>query len=173
MYFSVLSKSTVRILYFDLHRGLADLSRKSIDKQGISKKFLDYIHSLDKTVGERALGPDQTLSSKIQTTVGQAAQQARAVDEQKGFSKIANDVCYYIENHASSNTHSFSLQYYQKAIASPFGQKVKAFYTDTSKQVLDIHEEARRIADQEKAHAAQVAAETPQPATSAAPEPKA
>ena len=33
-----------------------------------------------------------------------------------------------------------------KALASPFGQKVKAFYTETSKQVLDIHEEARRIA---------------------------
>lgn len=37
-----------------------------------------------------------------------------------------------------------------KAITSPLGQKVKVFYTDTSKQVLDIHEEARRIADHEK-----------------------
>jgi len=37
-----------------------------------------------------------------------------------------------------------------KAITSPLGQKVRSFYTDTSKQVLDIHEEARRIADHEK-----------------------
>ena len=35
-------------------------------------------------------------------------------------------------------------------IMSPLGQKVRAFYTDTSKQVRDIHEEARRIADHEK-----------------------
>lgn len=112
------------------------------------------------------MGPDQTLSSKIHTTVGQAAQQARAVDEQKGFSKIANDVRTDNPN-TSSNTHHLPSQYYQKAISSPLGQKVKAFYTDTSKQVLDIHEEARRIADQEKARAAQ-AAEIPQPAASPA-----
>ena len=41
-------------------------------------------------------------------------------------------------------------QYYAKALSSPFGQKVKAFYTTTSKQVLDIHEEARRIAEAHK-----------------------
>lgn len=45
-------------------------------------------------------------------------------------------------------------QYYTRALSSPFGQKVKAFYTSTSKQVLDIHEEARRIAETQKAGAA-------------------
>ena len=40
------------------------------------------------------------------------------------------------------------LQYYSRALSSPFGLKVKAFYTTTSKQVLDIHEEARRIASE-------------------------
>ena len=33
---------------------------------------------------------------------------------------------------------------------SPLGQNVREFYTNTSKQVRDIHEEARRIADHEK-----------------------
>ncbi|KAF9485892.1 hypothetical protein BDN70DRAFT_823224 [Pholiota conissans] len=128
-------------------------------ERGISKRFLTYIQNLDKTVGEKTLGPDQTLSAKLQTTVDQATQHARAVDEQKGFSKIAQD-------------------YYQKAIASPFGQKVKAFYTTTSKQVKDIHEEARRIADEEHARHApkEVPAEAnsgsaavPNPTTQAAP----
>lgn len=41
-------------------------------------------------------------------------------------------------------------QYYLKAISSTFGQRVRAFYTESSKQVQDIHEEARRIADHEK-----------------------
>lgn len=45
-------------------------------------------------------------------------------------------------------------QYYAKALASPLGQKVKAFYTTTSKQILDIHDEARRIADDQKANTA-------------------
>jgi hypothetical protein len=41
-------------------------------------------------------------------------------------------------------------QYLSQALASPFGQKVKSFYTTTSKQVVDIHEEARRIATEQK-----------------------
>lgn len=43
------------------------------------------------------------------------------------------------------------LQYYTKALATPLGQKVKQFYTVADKQVRDIHEEARRIADNHKA----------------------
>ncbi|QRW06407.1 hypothetical protein RhiLY_05406 [Ceratobasidium sp. AG-Ba] len=42
------------------------------------------------------------------------------------------------------------VQDYTKAIQSLFGQKVYAFYTSTSKQVLDIHEEAKRIASDTK-----------------------
>ncbi|KDR82635.1 hypothetical protein GALMADRAFT_238067 [Galerina marginata CBS 339.88] len=124
------------------------------NKQGISKRFLNYFQSLDKAVGQRALGPDQTITAKLQTTVDSATQQARAMDEEKGLSKTAND-------------------YYQSAITSPFGQKVKAFYTDTSKQVLDIHEEARRIADQQKSTTASSSTTTANPVGSAAiPDPK-
>jgi len=103
-----------------------------IDNQkGISKRFLSYLSSLDSTLGAKALGPDQTISSKVQTTLNTATDKAREVDEQRGFSKIAGD-------------------YYAKAISSPLGQKFLSFYTTTSKQVVDIHEEARRIADQRK-----------------------
>ncbi|KAF9534521.1 hypothetical protein CPB83DRAFT_782156 [Crepidotus variabilis] len=112
-----------------------DILQRAIDidsKQGISKRFLSYFHTFDKTVGEKALGPDQTVSAKVQSTLNTATQQARSIDEQKGISKTAND-------------------YYASAISSPFGQRVFAFYTSTSKQVVDIHEEARRIADEMKA----------------------
>lgn len=63
-----------------------------LEKHGISRRFLDYFQSLDKTIGERALGQQQTVSGKVHATVEQATKQARAVDEQRGFSKIANDV---------------------------------------------------------------------------------
>ncbi|KAM6494121.1 hypothetical protein JOM56_010482 [Amanita muscaria] len=111
-----------------------DIIRRLIDvdaQQGISKRFLSYMQHLDTTVGARALGPDQTLSAKLQATVQSATEQARAIDQQKGFSKIANN-------------------YYESALSSPLGQKVKLFYTTTSKQVKDIHDEARRITDQQK-----------------------
>ncbi|KAJ7695712.1 hypothetical protein B0H17DRAFT_1055304 [Mycena rosella] len=101
-------------------------------KQGISKRFLSYLQSVDTAVGTRALGPDQTISGKVASTVTAATQQARSVDEQKGISKTAGD-------------------YYTKALSSPFGAKVRTFYTTTSKQVFDIHEEATRIAAEHKA----------------------
>lgn len=63
-----------------------------VAKQGISKRFLSYFHSLDTSIGARALGPDQTISGKVQSTVNAATQQAKSVDEQKGFTKTANDV---------------------------------------------------------------------------------
>jgi len=104
-------------------------------KQGISTRFLNYMQQFDKAAGSRALGPDKTLSGKVQETFSQATSQARSVDEQKGYTKVAHE-------------------YYSKAISSPLGQQVLAFYTSTSKQILDIHAEARRIADQHKAASA-------------------
>jgi len=110
-------------------------------QKGISKRFLSYFQSFDTTLGQKALGPDQTISGKVHETFKSAHQSAKSIDEQRGITKTAND-------------------YYSKALASPFGQRVRDFYTTTSKQVLDIHEEARRLADQ---HKPQTQAETQAP----------
>ncbi|KAF9235182.1 hypothetical protein BU15DRAFT_78277 [Melanogaster broomeanus] len=96
------------------------------NKHGISNKFLSYMNNLDTSIGQRALGPDQTVSGKVQSTLKEAHTRAKSVDEQKGYSKAAHG-------------------YYSKALSSPFGQSVLSFYTNTSKQVRDIHEEALRI----------------------------
>lgn len=61
-------------------------------KKGISQRFLTYFHSLDKGIGERALGPDQTISSRVTTGLQTATEQAKTVDEQKGISKSLGDV---------------------------------------------------------------------------------
>ncbi|EIN12344.1 hypothetical protein PUNSTDRAFT_130597 [Punctularia strigosozonata HHB-11173 SS5] len=103
-------------------------------KNGISSRFLSYIKHIDSTLGAKALGPDQTISGKVSTHVNAGVQQAKAFDEQKGITAKASD-------------------YYSKAFSSPYGQKVREFYTTTSKQVLDIHEEALRIKAQHAATA--------------------
>ncbi|KAJ3485840.1 hypothetical protein NLI96_g4663 [Meripilus lineatus] len=97
------------------------------NKQGISRRFLSYFQSLDTSLGARALGPGKTISGGLQGTIAHA----KEVDEQKGYSKQATD-------------------YYSRALSSPLGQRVKEFYTSTSKQIHDIHDEARRIADTHK-----------------------
>ncbi|KAI3611054.1 protein vip1 [Moniliophthora roreri] len=123
-------------------------------KRGISQRFLSYIQSIDTSLGARALGPEKTISGKVQETVNAATQQAKTIDEQKGISKTAGD-------------------YYSKALTSPWGQTVLKYYTTTSKQVLDIHEEAKRIAAHRDTPAGapetQGSGEAPNPTTQAAP----
>ncbi|KIP03352.1 hypothetical protein PHLGIDRAFT_110974 [Phlebiopsis gigantea 11061_1 CR5-6] len=102
------------------------------NQKGISSRFLTYIQSLDTTLGQKALGPDQKISAAVGTKLAQAHERARSIDQQNGISTKAGD-------------------YYSRALSSPWGLKVKAFYTSTSKQVLDIHEEARRIASEHHA----------------------
>jgi hypothetical protein len=65
--------------------------------QGISSRFLNFIQGLDKTAGEKAIGPEKTLSGKVYETVTpvvqQVSTQAREVDQQRGITKTASD--YY------------------------------------------------------------------------------
>jgi len=107
--------------------------------QGISKRFLNYFQHLDKSVGHHAIGPGQTISGQLQASMDAATQHAKGLDAQGGYSKSAHE-------------------YYKKAIASPMGLQVRNFYTTTSKQIWDIHEEARRISSQQKEKAAKDAA---------------
>ncbi|KAF8208590.1 hypothetical protein K438DRAFT_1436055, partial [Mycena galopus ATCC 62051] len=110
------------------------------NKHGISSRFLSYLTHLDKTIGEKAIGREKTVSEKVTETVTnvttQVTTQARAIDEQRGISKTATD--YFVP-------------YYTKASTSSWGEKVRAFYTTTSKQAFDIHEEAKRISAEQKA----------------------
>ncbi|KAK1925613.1 hypothetical protein DB88DRAFT_484502 [Papiliotrema laurentii] len=108
-------------------------------KQGISTRFLDFFHSLDKSVGAKVVGEDKTVSEKINEHAAAVVGKAREVDQNRGVSAKFSD-------------------YYHKVLGTPIGQRVHSFYTTTQKQVLDVHEEARRIADEKKA--AQAAAGT-------------
>jgi hypothetical protein len=126
-----------------------DILQRAIEfdkSKGISKRFLSFLHNLDSTVGAKVGGEGATLSNvvtakvtpivsdvqaKVQPVVNDGVNRARTLDEQQGLSRTASG-------------------YYASAIASPLGQKVRAFYTTTTKQVIDIHEEARRIADSNK-----------------------
>lgn len=112
-------------------------------KQGISSNVINFFNSIDHNVGKRVVGENQTVSGKIGEQASQVIAKTKEVDQNRGVSSTFKD-------------------YYTKLIGTPVGQKVHSFYTTTQKQVLDVHEEARRIAD-EKKQAATVA----QPAATA------
>ncbi|KAJ9107563.1 hypothetical protein QFC21_001022 [Naganishia friedmannii] len=102
-------------------------------KQGISARFMQYINQLDNKVGETVVGhPDQKASTILAGHLGAAVHKTKEFDEQKGITARIMDV-------------------YSKALNSNTGQKVLQFYTSTTKGVLDVHEEAKRIASEKKA----------------------
>jgi hypothetical protein len=127
--------------------------QKAIDvdqKQGISSRFLAFLGQVDKKAGERLVGEGQTLSSRLHDQAHTTYVKAREADQQRGVS-------------------STFLNYYSKALATPVGQRVSQFYNEASKTVLDVHEEAKRLAQQKKAASGAVTPSEPAaPAQSAA-----
>lgn len=110
--------------------------QKAIDldtKHGISSKFITYIKQLDTGVGKKT--GEQPLSSQLYEKAQGLFGKAKEIDNQKGISEKST---------------SWFGPYYQKALDSPYAAKVQNFYTNASKQVLDVHEEALRIAAQKK-----------------------
>ncbi|KAL3956246.1 hypothetical protein ACCO45_009092 [Purpureocillium lilacinum] len=83
--------------------------------------------------------------------VGDAAiERAIDLDTKHGVSnRFATDQSYGISNRANSLLTGIS-SYFEKASNTPTGKKLVKFYTDGSRQVQDIHNEARRLADLKK-----------------------
>lgn len=72
---------------------------RSLDTQGISKRFLNYFQHLDKSVGHHAIGPGQTITGKLQAGMEAATQHAKGLDAQGGYSKSAHEVSVYFPFH--------------------------------------------------------------------------
>ncbi|KAH9811503.1 hypothetical protein DFH28DRAFT_1062941 [Melampsora americana] len=104
----------------------------ALDQQhGISNKFLNYFKKIEtKFKNQEKPTEDST----------QATTKAEGVDPQTGAPNKFGSLL------------SMGRQYYEKALASPHGAKVREFYTKTSKQVLDVHAEAKRIAEEKAGH---------------------
>ena len=67
----------------------------------------------------------------------------------------------------------FVAQYYERALSTPFGSKVQAFYTNTAKQIQDIHEEAARLAGWHKSNVVESDVVEPAPPAGGEPSSKA
>ncbi|KAI9778877.1 MAG: hypothetical protein M1839_007840 [Geoglossum umbratile] len=83
-----------------------------------------------------------TTALKVFDSKYQATNKARSMDNTCGVTKTAGAGWRGI-NH-----------YFEKALGTPTGQRVRTFYTQSEKQALDIHNEARRLANLRKSEAA-------------------
>ncbi|KAL2759995.1 hypothetical protein ACRALDRAFT_1060049 [Sodiomyces alcalophilus JCM 7366] len=90
---------------------------------------LDAQHGISK----RFLNTLQSLDQKYQAT-----DRARATDQTYGLTARAQGFFGGLNS------------YFEKAANSPTGKRIVQFYTDSQRQVNDIHAEARRLADLKK-----------------------
>lgn len=84
------------------------------------------------------------VSSRFLNTLQSIDQKYHATDKAKGL-----DQSYGVTQKTNSLLSGLT-SYYEKAAGTPTGQKLVNFYTQTSRQVQDIHAEARRLADIKK-----------------------
>lgn len=125
----------------------------------IIAEYLAHGYTISDNIIERAITVDKEkgYSSRFTTALSNFDAKYKVSDKSKEM-----DNKYQVSNkawNAWGGLHS----YFEKALGTPTGQKLRAFYVEGEKQVTDVHNEARRLADlkksQQEPHAVAAASE--------------
>jgi len=123
-----------------------EITQEEKPRSRIIAEYLAHGYVVGDQAAQRAIDLDQKhgVSSRFLSTLQSidskyhATDRAKSVDQSYGVTKKTNSLL------------SGLTSYYEKAAGTPTGQKLVNFYTQTSRQVQDIHAEARRLADLKK-----------------------
>lgn len=121
----------------------SDLEQEDKPRARIAAEYLAHGYVLSDQVIERALALDRQhgVSTRFQKTLQdfdgrlKVSENAQKIDEKYGLSQRANAMWGGMNS------------YFEKALGTPSGQKVRQFYEQGNKQVLDVHNEARHLAN--------------------------
>jgi len=124
-----------------------DLRQEDKSKAAILAEYLSHGYA----IGDQALKKGIELDEKHGVSQGfkKYIQKLEAKFHPVGTARSV-DEAYQISSKATSG-YNVANRYFQSALGTPTGQKVRDFYVQSSKQILDIHSEARRLADLRKA----------------------
>jgi len=144
-----------------------EITQEEKPRSRIIAEYLAHGYVIGDQASQRAIDLDQKhgVSSRFLSTLQtmdqktQASSKAKSVDQSYGVTQKATSLL------------SGLTSYYEKAAGTPTGQKLVNFYTQTSKQVQDIHAEARRLADLKKEETATHKPAGTEKTTSTAPPP--
>jgi RNA recognition motif-containing protein len=142
-----------------------EITQEEKPRSRIVAEYLAHGYVLGDQAIQRAIDLDQKhgVSSRFVSTITnlnnkyRVDDKARSVDQSYGVTPRVNSLL------------SGLTSYFEKASDTPTGQKLVNFYTQTSKQVQDIHNEARRLADLKKGESGVTNVEGTNPQTSATP----
>jgi len=109
----------------------------------IVAEYLAHGYVLSDQVISRAIQLDSKhgISSRFTNALTSFDQKYKATDTAKSM-----DTKYGVSDKALSAWGGFN-SYFEKAMGTPTGQRIRSFYVQGDKQVRDVHNEARRLAD--------------------------
>jgi hypothetical protein len=109
----------------------------------IVAEYLAHGYTLSDGVIQRAIALDSQhgFSNRFTSALAQFEDKYKATDKAK-----AVDHKYGVTERTMSAWAGLN-SYFEKALNTPTGQKVRSFYVEGDKQVRDVHNEARRLAD--------------------------
>lgn len=120
-----------------------EIAQEDKPRSRIVAEYLAQGYALSDQAIMKAIDLDQKhgVSSKFTSALHNFDKKFNATERAKGL-----DENYQISNKAASGWGALS-HYFEKALESPSGQKLRDFYAQTDKQVREVHAEARRLAD--------------------------
>jgi RNA recognition motif-containing protein len=120
-----------------------EISQEDKPRSRIVAEYLAHGYVLGDNVLQKAIQLDNQhgYSNRFTSALAsfdskyKATDKARSVDQSYGVTKTATGAWNGLNS------------YFEKALSTPTGQKVRDFYVQGDRQVRDIHNEARRLAD--------------------------
>lgn len=133
----------------NVDRDTDEITQEEKPRSRIIAEYLAHGYVISDVAAQRAIDLDHKhgVSSRFMQTLQKLDTKYKATDKAKGV-----DQTYGVTPKVNTLLSGLN-SYYEKAAGTPTGQKLVNFYTQTSRQVLDIHNEARRLADIKKKEA--------------------
>ncbi|KAK9479796.1 hypothetical protein V1514DRAFT_327409 [Lipomyces japonicus] len=120
-----------------------DIRQEDKPKTAIIAEILSHGYILSDKAVEKSAEFDKAhgISARFQKFLAE-------IDSKYNISEkaAATESKYQLKEHYQ-NTFNLAHRYFDKALDSSVGSKVRAFYADAQKEAVDIHTEARRLAN--------------------------
>jgi len=125
------------------HGGDHEVSQEDKPRARILAEYLAHGYVISDSVIERGLALDKQhgISTRFTNALQGFNDKYKVTDKARGV-----DDKYAVTNKAQGAWGGLA-SYFDKAASTPTGQKLRAFYEQGSKQVLDVHNEARHLAN--------------------------
>ncbi|KAI9793218.1 MAG: hypothetical protein M1816_000639 [Peltula sp. TS41687] len=120
-----------------------ELEQEDKPRSRIMAEYIARGYAIGDQALQRAIEFDskQGYSNRFTAALQNFDSKYHATDRAK-----AVDASYHVTDRAKAAWSGLQ-SYFEKAMGTPTGQRVRAFYTQTEKQIADIHSEARRLAE--------------------------